>query len=164
MVRLAPAGKGRNHQRPGNFQSQLGSIGALVGPVSADQLPDFQSQLGSIGADHQAPGPPGALALSIPAWFDWRPTHKGHAYEATQVFQSQLGSIGAHVSLSGRLDQLRLSIPAWFDWRPESLSLHPFSPPSFQSQLGSIGARVAAGVAVISVRFQSQLGSIGAIR
>ena len=121
----------------------------------------FQSQLGSIGAGDNVGGQDLPTRLSIPAWFDWRGSHRGagegirQAFNPSLVrlarsrkpaptststnFQSQLGSIGARVA-----------------------HRYPLLAPDFQSQLGSIGAQVRRFPSSFTPTFQSQLGSIGA--
>ena len=107
---------------------------------AAQTGPDFQSQLGSIGALNMLKDPSQPVSLSIPAWFDWRPRLAEAVREALSdfqsqlgsigavsgrrhgllwaAFQSQLGSIGAQAVWTGLTSHKALSIPAWFDWRP----------------------------------------------
>ena len=79
----------------------------------------FQSQLGSIGARAQAAAAHPASALSIPAWFDWRPPRgPGLARHQRNPFNPSLVRLAprlGHVAIASYED---LSIPAWFDWRP----------------------------------------------
>ena len=117
LVRLArPRKVGKSHKCE-LFQSQLGSIGALLRPAHQARPAPFQSQLGSIGADTR-PSARGrsCSSVSIPAWFDWRLDVKHYVPLITYV------SIPAwfdwrRKNFSFRSSRNQVSIPAWFDWR-----------------------------------------------
>ena len=102
-----------------DFQSQLGSIGAVWNVEAAQEESNFQSQLGSIGASSAATQPDGQA-----------------------IFQSQLGSIGAPYGLRSRR-RFRPFNPSLV--RLAHIATTDPSVPGrlFQSQLGSIGAREA---------------------
>ena len=121
----------------------------------------FQSQLGSIGAPMTPVTPRSSACLSIPAWFDWRSRPKARdsmgmllSIPAWFDWRSAAAWLGSGIAV--------LSIPAWFDWRPLAWGAHGQLPPLFQSQLGSIGAMTAPPPGLGPSHFQSQLGSIGA--
>ena len=147
-------------------------------------MPRFQSQLGSIGATLRERALARLIAVSIPAWFDWRQFEVHGLHEALRrfnpslvrlapdelpypphhlgEFQSQLGSIGAPPGAS-------LLRPLGLGFNPSLVRLAHATPPpngqridGFQSQLGSIGASLQLLGQLGQDMFQSQLGSIGA--
>jgi hypothetical protein len=143
------------------FNPSLVRLAHSSGERGRHAADDFQSQLGSIGALLQPALPPPGEHLSIPAWFDWRFWGAVPEDPVGQAFNPSLVRL-AHEDHSSILGVLRLSIPAWFDWRgsvdiePQGLErlsipawfdwrdvgphVHPCPCSYFQSQLGSIGA------------------------
>ena len=138
LVRLAHVGRGYAQTANPFFQSQLGSIGAssaqetcaLRGAsfnpslVRLALMPRLPSACGFHSFNPSlvrlAPGSPTltfvTAALSIPAWFDWRPRLLNANLLSPTTFNPSLVRLAPYWR-DLVVGNSYLSIPAWFDWR-----------------------------------------------
>jgi len=83
--------------------------------------------------------------LSIPAWFDWRLSRSHVARIMRATFNPSLVRLAPRAPWAPRGSRGQLSIPAWFDWRLRMFFLGEFARPAFNPSL----VRLARGRSVL---------------